>query len=48
MRAQTLVIVGMKFENGSEGFILLADTANWLHGDRGTPASSTDFTHTAA
>ncbi|MBR8839753.1 MAG: CDP-diacylglycerol diphosphatase [Stigonema ocellatum SAG 48.90 = DSM 106950] len=36
MRAQTLVIVGVKFENGSEGFILLADTANWLHGDRGS------------
>jgi len=36
MRAQTLVIVGVKFENGNEGFILLADTANWLHGDRGS------------
>ncbi len=35
MRAQTLVIVGVKFENGNEGFILLADTANSLHGDRG-------------
>ncbi len=36
MRAQTLVIVGVKFENGNEGFILLADTANLLHGDRGS------------
>lgn len=32
----TLVIVGVKFENGNEGFILLADTANLLHGDRGS------------
>ncbi|MDF5722649.1 MAG: CDP-diacylglycerol diphosphatase [Rhizonema sp. PD37] len=36
MRAQTLVIVGVKFENGNEGFILLADTANLLHGDTGS------------
>jgi CDP-diacylglycerol pyrophosphatase len=36
MRAQTLVIVGVKFENGKQGFILLADTANLLYGDRGS------------
>ncbi|MBP5971797.1 CDP-diacylglycerol diphosphatase [Brasilonema sp. CT11] len=36
MGAMTLVIVGVKFENGDEGFILLTDTANLLHGDRGS------------
>ncbi len=34
MRAQTLVLAGVTFENQTEGFVLLADTANWMHGDR--------------
>jgi len=33
MKRQTLVVVGMVFENGSDGFILLADTADVLHGN---------------
>jgi CDP-diacylglycerol pyrophosphatase len=44
MSAMTLVIVGVKFENGNEGFILLADTANLLHGDRGSGEELLDHT----
>lgn len=33
MKRQTLVVVGMVFEDGNDGFILLADTADVPHGD---------------
>ena len=33
MKRQTLALVGVVFEDGSDGFILLADTADVPHGD---------------
>lgn len=44
MGAHTLVVVGMTFSNGTEGFILLDDRADLLAGDRASGEQLQDHT----
>jgi CDP-diacylglycerol pyrophosphatase len=48
MKRRTLAVVGVVFEDGSDGFILLTDTADVLHGDLAHGEELLDHACTAA